>query len=90
MSKHFAPRIGFLLVRGSRRSPDLKRSQAIVLCEDGDGGEVGGDNFIRVLTPAGTIETIARYGPDGKWLFVHIQYPGKAFAITGPWEKGWL
>jgi uncharacterized protein len=28
--------------------------------------------------------------PDGKWLFVHIQYPGRTFAITGPWEKGWL
>lgn len=89
----------------------------IVVCEDGDGGEVGGDNFIRVLSPAGKLETVARndtpmdleqweeeepdtfgrsewsgavYSPDGKWLFVHIQYPGKTFAITGPWEKGWL
>jgi secreted PhoX family phosphatase len=89
----------------------------VVLCEDGDGGEVGGSNFIRVLTPAGKVETIARndtpmdleqweeekpgtygrsewsgavYSPDGKWLFVHIQYPGKSFAITGPWERGWL
>jgi uncharacterized protein len=32
----------------------------------------------------------ACYSPDGKWLFVHLQYPGKTFAITGPWEKGWL
>jgi uncharacterized protein len=30
------------------------------------------------------------YSPDGKWLFVHLQYPGKTFAITGPWQKGWL
>ena len=32
----------------------------------------------------------ACYSPDGKWLFVHIQIPGKTYAITGPWEKGWL
>lgn len=32
----------------------------------------------------------ACYSPDGQWLFVHLQYPGKTFAITGPWEKGWL
>jgi len=89
----------------------------VVVCEDGDGGDPGGDNFIRVLSPAGTLETVARndtpmdlvqwdegdpgtdgrsewsgavYSPDGRWLFVHIQYPGKSFAITGPWEKGWL
>ena len=30
------------------------------------------------------------YSPDGRWLFLHIQYPGETFAITGPWEKGWL
>ena len=30
------------------------------------------------------------FSPDGKWLFVHIQYPGETFAITGPWHKGWL
>jgi uncharacterized protein len=32
----------------------------------------------------------ACYSPDGKWLFVHIQIPGKTYAITGPWENGWL
>ncbi len=32
----------------------------------------------------------ACYSPDGRWLFVHLQYPGKTYAITGPWEKGWL
>ena len=30
------------------------------------------------------------YSPDGTWLFVHLQYPGETFAITGPWERGWL
>jgi secreted PhoX family phosphatase len=32
----------------------------------------------------------ACYSPDGQWLFVHLQYPGKTFAITGPWDQGWL
>jgi uncharacterized protein len=90
----------------------------VVVCEDGDGeDEAGGDNCIRVLSPAGELETFARndtpldlhrweegpkgamgrsewsgatYSPDGKWLFVHLQYPGRTFAITGPWERGWL
>ena len=30
------------------------------------------------------------FSPDGKWLFLHLQYPGETFAITGPWQKGWL
>ncbi len=30
------------------------------------------------------------YSPDGQWLFVGIQYPGETYAITGPWEQGWL
>jgi secreted PhoX family phosphatase len=30
------------------------------------------------------------YSPDGRWLFASIQYPGATYAITGPWEKGWL
>ena len=89
----------------------------VVVCEDGDGGEPGGDNFIRLLAPTGKLETVARndtpmdlvqwdegdpgtygrsewsgavYSPDGQWLFVHIQYPGKTFAINGPWDRGWL
>ena len=32
----------------------------------------------------------ACFSPDGQWLFVHIQIPGITYAITGPWEKGWL
>ena len=30
------------------------------------------------------------FSPDGKWMFLHIQYPGETFAITGPWDKGWF
>ncbi|HVX33359.1 MAG TPA: alkaline phosphatase PhoX [Solirubrobacterales bacterium] len=29
------------------------------------------------------------HSPDGRWLFVHFQHPGRTFAITGPWEEGW-
>lgn len=29
------------------------------------------------------------YSPDGKWMFVSISNPGKSYAITGPWERGW-
>ena len=32
----------------------------------------------------------ACYSPDGKWLFVNLYQPGVSYAITGPWEKGWL
>jgi secreted PhoX family phosphatase len=91
----------------------------VVVGEDGDGEDVNkGTNFLRCLTPTGTIATFARndtpldlhryddeieagsigrsewsglcYSPDGRWLFAHLQYPGETFAITGPWEKGWL
>ncbi len=30
------------------------------------------------------------WSPDGTWLFLNIQYPGETFAITGPWNRGWL
>jgi secreted PhoX family phosphatase len=91
---------------------------AVLVCEDGDGDDRGGTNFLRALNPSGRLITFARndtpldvrrfddearrgtigrsewsgacYSPDGRWLFVSIQYPGKSFAITGPWEKGWL
>ncbi|MBJ7454946.1 MAG: DUF839 domain-containing protein [Thermoleophilia bacterium] len=90
----------------------------LVICEDGDGDDQGGTNFIRSLGPDGRIAPFARndtpldvaafddevkkgtigrsefagaaFSPDAQWLFVHIQYPGKSFAITGPWGKGWL
>ena len=32
----------------------------------------------------------ACYSPDGKWLFVNLYQPGISYAITGPWEKGWM
>ncbi|MGC4089985.1 MAG: DUF839 domain-containing protein [Polyangiaceae bacterium] len=32
----------------------------------------------------------ACFSPDGRWLFVNVQYPGVTVAITGPWERGWL
>ena len=41
--------------------------------------------------PIGASETSGvGFSPDGKWMFVHLQYPGETFAITGPWEKGWF
>ena len=92
-------------------------ARGVLICEDGNGeDEAGGDNYLRILSPAGELETFARNRhspylhrweenkpgvigrsewsglhllPHGKWLFVHIQYPGRTFAITGPWEKGW-
>jgi uncharacterized protein len=30
------------------------------------------------------------YSPDGRWLFFAVQYPGRSYAVTGPWELGWL
>jgi uncharacterized protein len=27
------------------------------------------------------------FSPDGRWLFVNVQYPGVTVAITGPWES---
>jgi secreted PhoX family phosphatase len=90
----------------------------VLVCENGNGeDEAGGDNYLRILSPAGKLESFARngtpldlhrweedkpgvigrseysgscYSPDGQWLFVHLQYPGRTFAITGPWEKGWI
>jgi secreted PhoX family phosphatase len=105
----------------------------IVLCEDGDGEDVNGeDNWLRGLTPNGKLFNFAKvteklalhdhiaadlfpfnkrrfdrppkpgqgvgvsetagpgFSPDGRWLFVHLQYPGETFAITGPWRKGSL
>lgn len=30
------------------------------------------------------------FSPDGRWLFLNIQYPGVTLAITGPWQRGAL
>jgi len=32
----------------------------------------------------------ACFSPDGRWLFVNVQWPGITFAITGPWQRGVL
>lgn len=66
----------------------------LILCEDGRGS-----NYLRGLTPDGTIYDFARnahkdeaefcgacFSPDGKTLFVNVQEPGFTYAITGPWE----
>ncbi|WP_433378466.1 alkaline phosphatase PhoX [Actinoplanes sp. CA-142083] len=89
----------------------------ILLAEDGDGeDEAGGDNWLRVLTPAGTIANLAKviapldlhywnpedfpepgptgaselagaaFTPDGRHLFINVQYPGVTCVITGPFS----
>ena len=87
-------------LRGRRRRGRRRRHQLPALP---DPGRQDGD-VLRNNTPLdlhrwedGTKGWIGRsewsgacYSPDGSWLFVHLQYPGKTFAITGPWEKGWL
>jgi uncharacterized protein len=112
---------------------NLSPRGGIVVCEDGGGEDVDGeDNWIRGLTPDGRLFDFAKvtqkfalhdhiaadlfpynkrrferppkkgqgvgasecagigYSPDGKWMFFHLQYPGETFAVTGPWERGWL
>ncbi|SOD74868.1 hypothetical protein SAMN05892883_4061 [Jatrophihabitans sp. GAS493] len=90
----------------------------VIMAEDGDGEDIdGGDNWIRILTPAGGIANLARiiapldlhywdpedfptpgpigaseaagpvFTPDGKHLFVNVQYPGLTCVITGPWGR---
>jgi secreted PhoX family phosphatase len=87
----------------------------LVMAEDGDGeDDAGGDNWIRVLTSAGTIANLARiiapldlhywdredfpkkgaigaseaagpiFTPDGKYLFLNVQYPGLTCVISAP------
>jgi secreted PhoX family phosphatase len=89
----------------------------VVMAEDGDGGDKGGDNWLRILTPTGGIANLAKviepldlhyweaedypkpgpkgasemsgpcFSPDGKHLFVNVQYPGVTCVISGPWGK---
>ena len=89
----------------------------VVMAEDGDGGDKGGDNWLRILTPdrrhrqPGQGDRAARpallgpedypkagpkgasemsgpcFSPDGKHLFVNVQYPGVTCVISGPWGK---
>lgn len=89
----------------------------VVLAEDGDGGDKGGDNWLRVLTKRGGVADLAKviapldlhywdpeeyphggpkgasemsgpvFSPDGRFLFVNVQYPGVTCVITGPWGR---
>lgn len=65
----------------------------IIMCEDGDG-----DNYLRGVTRAGNVYTIARnalpgksefcgacFSPDGSTLFANVQTPGITLAIRGDW-----
>ena len=67
----------------------------LLICEDGRG-----DQYLRLLTPAGEIRDFARnahagkyefcgacFSPDGRIMFVNVQQPGHTYAITGPWES---
>lgn len=70
----------------------------LVVCEDNYSNEI--PNHLRGVTPDGRLYTIARnvfrgnsefagavFSPDGKVLFVNIQFPGVTFAIRGPWSS---
>jgi secreted PhoX family phosphatase len=89
----------------------------VVLAEDGDGGDDGGDNYLRILTAEGGVADLAKviepldlhyweaedypepgpkgasemsgpvFSPDGRHLFVNVQYPGVTCVITGPWGR---
>jgi secreted PhoX family phosphatase len=66
----------------------------LLVCEDGTG-----EQFVRGLTPRGTLYRLARnalnlselagacFSPDQRILFVNIQNPGMTFAIQGPWDS---
>ena len=79
-------------------SPDnicISPKGSLVVCEDGDGS-----NRMMGLSMDGRIFTFAQnafnesefagstFSPDGKTLFVNVQYPGMTLAIWGPWERG--
>lgn len=67
----------------------------LVVCEDRSGNEV---NYLRGVTPAGKVYTIARlhaatelagatFSPSGEILFLNIYAPGVTVAIRGPWNR---
>lgn len=75
----------------------------LILCEDKVAQanvvtNYGAYNFLRGVTPAGRIYTLARnrypggselagacFAPDGETMFLNIQASGLTLAITGPW-----
>ena len=67
----------------------------LVVCEDRPGSAV---NYLRGVTPAGKVYTIARlhaatelagatFSPTGEILFLNIYAPGVTVAMRGPWNK---
>jgi uncharacterized protein len=76
----------------------------LIICEDNAApsnivARSGAYNFLRGVTPAGKIYTLARnrypggselagscFAPDHPTMFVNIQQPGLTLAITGPWR----
>lgn len=70
----------------------------LIVCEDNYSTEVR--NHLKGVTPEGKLYTLGRnvfqgnsefagavFAPDGRTLFVNIQYPGLTVAITGPWSS---
>lgn len=67
----------------------------LVVCEDGPEAQ-----FLVGVTPQGSLYKLghnafnhsefagATFSPDGKVLFVNIQWPGITLGITGPWRRG--
>ena len=51
--------------------------------------EIDDDDFPKAGVAFGASEFSGLcFSPDGKWLFLNVQYPGLTLAITGPWENG--
>lgn len=70
----------------------------LIVCEDNYSTEIR--NHLKGVTPEGKLYTLGRnvfqgnsefagavFSPDGRTLFVNIQYPGMTVAITGPWSS---
>lgn len=66
----------------------------LIVCED-QGGDIV-DNYLRGITPRGSLYPLARlreqtelagvcFAPDGRTMFVNLYQPGRTLAITGPW-----
>lgn len=67
----------------------------LIVCEDRSGDAI---NYLRGVTPAGKVYTIARlraetelagatFSPSGDILFLNAYAPGRTLAIRGPWRR---
>lgn len=67
----------------------------LIVCEDRSGDAT---NYLRGVTPAGKVYTIARlraetelagatFAPSGEVMFLNAYAPGRTLAIRGPWTK---